>query len=119
MSKTWNYKSGDWLAICDVCSKKIKASKTKQRWDGFITCPSCWEPRHSQDFIKVRQDKITVPFLRPRPQDVFGGFDSNLNPVDVTYTGDTLTCTPMSRSGVAGIGIAGCAQGGRELNGIL
>lgn len=110
MSRTWSYSSGDWLAICDVCSIKIKASKTKQRWDGFITCPSCWEPRHSQDFIKVRQDKITVPFLRPRPQDVF---------VDVTYTGDTLTCTPMSRSGVAGIGIAGCAQGGRELNGTL
>lgn len=110
MSKTWNYRSGDWWAICDVCAKKVKASKIKQRWDGLLVCPEDFEHRHSQDFIKVRQDKITVPFLRPRPQDVF---------VDITYTGDTLTCTPMSRSGVAGIGIAGCAQGGRELNGIL
>ena len=110
MGKTWTYRSGDWNCICDICGIKIKASKTKQRWDGFITCPSCWEPRHSQDFIKVRQDKITVPFLRPRPTDTF---------VSVSYTGNTLTCTPMSQSGVSGIGVAGCAKGGLELNGIL
>jgi len=110
MSKGWAYKSGDWLLICDVCAKKIKASNSRHRWDGLIVCDTCHEHRHPQDFIKVRQDKITVPFLRPRPTDVF---------VDVTYTGDTLTCTPMSRSGVAGIGIAGCAQGGKELNGTL
>ena len=110
MSKGWNYKSADWYVICDSCAKKIKASHSKHRWDGLIVCDGCFEHRHSQDFIKVRQDKITVPFLRPRPEDVF---------VSVSYTGDTLTCTPMSRSGVAGIGVAGCAQGGRELNGVL
>ena len=110
MSKTWNYKSGDWWAICDVCSKKVKASKTKMRWDGLIVCPEDFEHRHPQDFIKVRQDKITVPFLRPRPQDTF---------VSVSYTGNTLTCTPMSRFGVSGIGISGCATAGKRLPGYL
>jgi len=76
MSKTWDYKSGDWWAICDVCSRKVKASKIKHRWDGLLVCPEDFEHRHPQDFIKVRQDKITVPFLRPRPQDVF---------IEVTY----------------------------------
>lgn len=109
MSRSWVYRSGDWNCICDVCSIKVKASKTKQRWDGLIVCPNCFEHRHSQDFIKVRQDKITVPFLRPRPTDVF---------VDVTYTA-TLTCTPISSFGISGIGISGCATAGKRLAGYL
>lgn len=71
MSKGWNYKSGDWLVICDSCSKKIKASKSKERWDGFRVCSECWEPRHPVDFIRSRADKISVPFTRPQPQDTF------------------------------------------------
>lgn len=71
MSKGWNYKSGDWLVICDSCSKKIKASKSKERWDGFRVCSECWEPRHPMDFIRARADKISVPFTRPQPEDQF------------------------------------------------
>jgi len=109
MSKTWDYKSGDWWAICDVCSKKVKASKIKHRWDGLLVCPEDFEHRHPQDFIKVRQDKITVPFLRPRPQDVF---------IEVTYL-DTLTCTPTGRYAVADLGTANCATVDSTLNGYL
>jgi len=71
MSKGWSYKSGDWLVICDSCAQKIKASKTKERWDGFRVCPECWEPRHPMDFIRSRADKISVPFTRPQPEDQF------------------------------------------------
>ena len=35
MSKGWYYKSGDWLAICDSCGRKFKASQLRERWDGF------------------------------------------------------------------------------------
>lgn len=70
MSRNY-YSPGSWNTICDSCSKKIKASTSKQRWDGLIVCPSCYEQRHPQDFVKARQDKITVPFSRPRPPDVF------------------------------------------------
>jgi len=62
--------SGEWNLICDVCSIKYKANRSKQRWDGFIVCPNCYEQRHPQDFIKTKQDKITVPYIRP-PSDTF------------------------------------------------
>lgn len=66
------YKSGDYNITCDVCSKKIKAGQALKRWDGFIVCGNtCWEPRHPQDFVRARQDKITVPFTRPIPTLIF------------------------------------------------
>lgn len=70
MAKNY-YVSGNWNVICDVCSKKIKASDAKQRWDGLIVCPSDFEHRHEQDYVRARTDKITVPFTRPRPTDLF------------------------------------------------
>ena len=65
------YKAGEWWVICDICGKKIKAGEAKHRWDGFVVCPSDFEQRHPQDFVRARQDKISVPFTRPRPVDVF------------------------------------------------
>lgn len=66
MAKNY-YVSGEWNLICDVCSKKIKASDAKQRWDGLIVCPDDFEHRHPQDYVKAKIDKITVPFTRPIP----------------------------------------------------
>lgn len=66
MSRNY-YTSGDWNITCDVCSKKIKASTSKKRWDGFIVCADDYETRHPQDFVKAKTDKITVPFTRPIP----------------------------------------------------
>lgn len=71
MAKGWDYRSGDWNLICDVCSKKVKASTTKERWDGFRVCPSCFETRQPLDFIRVRQDKISVEFTRSQQTDTF------------------------------------------------
>jgi len=65
------YISGEFNVTCDVCSKKIKAHEAKQRWDGLIVCKDDWEVRHSQDFVKAQTDKITVPFTRPIPTEVF------------------------------------------------
>ena len=65
------FKSGSWNITCDRCSKKTKADEIKKEWTGFLVCPSCYETRHSQDFVRARQDKISVPFTRPRPVDVF------------------------------------------------
>jgi hypothetical protein len=64
------YTSGEWNVICDVCSKKIKAAEAKHRWDGFIVCPEDFETRHSQDFVRAKQDKITVEFVRPIPDEL-------------------------------------------------
>jgi len=70
MSKN-HYISGQWNVTCDVCSKKIKAHDAKTRWDGLVVCPDDFEHRHPQDYVKAKLDKITVPFTRPRPPDVF------------------------------------------------
>jgi len=70
MSKNY-YVSGEWNVTCDVCAKKIKSSQAKKRWDGLIVCPEDFEPRHEQDFVKPRQDKITVPFVRPKETPAF------------------------------------------------
>lgn len=78
-----HYLSGEWNVICDVCSKKIKAHEAKQRWDGFIVCPEDFEQRQPQDFVKATTDKITVPFTRPRPVDVFVD-DGNRTVADAT-----------------------------------
>ena len=67
--------SGDWNIICDVCGWKIKATDTKHRWDGRITCRKCWEPRHDADFIKARKvdgngGSGSVPWTQPDPPEV-------------------------------------------------
>lgn len=79
MSRGWIYTSGDWLLVCDVCSQKVKASKTRERWDGFRVCKGCWEPRHSLDFIRAKNDRISVPFSRPQSVDTF---------IPITYVDD-------------------------------
>lgn len=70
MSRGWDWKSGDWWIHCDSCGKKIKASESKERWDGFRVCAEDWEPRHSMDFLRSRSEKIAVEFVRKQP-DVF------------------------------------------------
>lgn len=92
MSRNY-YISGEWNLICDVCGKKIKAHKARHRWDGLVVCEKDYETRQPQDFVKARVDKITVPFLRPRPTDTF-----------------TFTCTLYTSQGRADMGVADCAR---------
>ena len=82
-----HFVSGEHNITCDVCSKKVKSGVTKKRWDGFLVCPCCFEMRHPQDFVKARQDKISVPFTRPRPVDVFVIVDYGMY-VDSGYVAD-------------------------------
>ena len=99
MTKNY-YVSGNWNAICDVCSKKIKASDAKQRWDGLIVCPSDFEHRHEQDYVKARTDKITVQYTRPVPEYIF---------TNVVYT-----CTIDGKTAIAGLAVAGCSITGNN-----
>ena len=86
MAKNY-YKSGGWNCICDRCGQKKKASEVQQEWTGFIVCTTCFETRHPQDFVRARQDKISVPFTRPRPVDVFVIVDYDMY-VDSGYVAD-------------------------------
>ena len=99
MAKNY-YKSGGWNCICDRCGQKKKASEVRQEWTGFIVCTTCFEYRHPQDFVRARQDKISVSFSRPIPTLTF---------TDVPYidTGNNV-CTFSGRQAIPMEGIPGC-----------
>jgi len=86
--------SGEWNITCDVCSKKIKANEAKQRWDGFIVCEKDYETRQPQDFVRARQDKISVPFTRPIPAFLSTNVD--------------YICSVDDKTAVAGLAMPGC-----------
>ena len=88
MSRGWTYKSGDWLVTCDVCGKQTLASEIKKRWDGLLVCGADYEPRHEQDFLKVRQDKIAVSFSRPDPEETYVAVSYITIYVDDGYVAD-------------------------------
>lgn len=115
------YAPGQWNLLCDSCNKKIKSSEARNRWDGFIVCPSCYENRHPQDFIRAKMDKMVVPFTRPRGTDVFvtGLCDVRSRMAAADWgTADCATvgvafdfyeaCPIPLRTGIAGVGVAGC-----------
>ena len=79
-----HFHSGDWNIVCDICSKKIKASESRLRWDGFLVCRDDYEIRHEQDFVKSKLDQITVPYTRPVPEYVFTNIEYPLY-VDTGY----------------------------------
>jgi hypothetical protein len=71
MSYTSRYDRGDWIADCDVCGRKFKASQLLQRWDGLMCCEDDWEIRQPQDFVRGVADTQIAPWLRPEPSDSF------------------------------------------------
>lgn len=71
MGKADYFKSGDWNGICEQCGKKFKFSKLRTQWDGITACPSCFDYRHPQEFVRGRVDKQSVPNSSPEPEDVF------------------------------------------------
>jgi len=65
------YDKGDWIAMCDVCGRKYKASTLKKRWDGLMCCNHDWEIRQPQDFVRGIADTQIAPWLRSEPSDSF------------------------------------------------
>ena len=62
---------GDWNAICDGCGAKLKASRLRKDWQGWMKCHQCWEPRHPQDFVRGIPDHQSVRDARPPKNPVF------------------------------------------------
>jgi hypothetical protein len=86
-----SYISGQWNVICDSCGRKIKSGIAKQRWDGFIVCPDDYEMRHPQDFVKSKTDKISVPFTRPIPTEIYIAVNYNIYFDDNYIVADYIT----------------------------
>jgi hypothetical protein len=99
LSYTPRYDNGDWIADCDVCGRKYKASALSQRWDGLMCCDDDWEIRQPQDFVRGVPDTQIAPWLRPEPPDQF--IIINFTPPAVLITVNnttTLTKTKISYS---------------------
>lgn len=92
-----NYRPGDHKVHCGRCGKDYHASEMRREWTGNIVCNRCWEPRHPQEFLRATKDKIAADGLVRSKS-------------DPTYV--SVQCT--TRSGVAGIAIAGCAIANNE-----
>jgi len=73
--------SGQWNAICDRCGFEHKSGQLKLEWTGLRTCPTCWEPRHPQDFVRGKPDRQNVAWSRPDAPPVF---------ITTPVTGDDL-----------------------------
>ena len=71
MSYISRYDKGDWIAICDVCGRKYKASLLKKRWDGLMCCDDDWEIRQPQDFVRGIADTQIAPWLRSEATNSF------------------------------------------------
>jgi hypothetical protein len=96
---------GTWKVVCDRCGFWFHSDELRKEWQGLMTCNSCWEPRHPQDFVRGVPDHTAPPWTRPEPEDVFREVDYVL----------PLSCTIAGTSGVSGIAVAGCAIAGRRL----
>jgi hypothetical protein len=86
------YKSGSWNTICDRCGQKLKSTELRREWTGFMVCGSCFEVRHAQEFVRVHEEKIAVPWTRPV--------------ADTTI----YVCYLIASQGLADLGEADCAR---------
>ncbi len=57
------YVPGDWNAIDDRTGFRHKASELSRQWDGMRVIDP--EERHPQDFLRVKPDRVRVPWARP------------------------------------------------------
>jgi len=62
---------GDYNAICDVCGRKFKFSRLRQKWDNTWACEQDWEPRQPQDYLRGIPDNMSVPLSRLDPPNLF------------------------------------------------
>jgi hypothetical protein len=70
MSKNRATESYDYNVLCDRCGFKFKASELKKTWDNLWVCKDDWEPRHSLDFYKTKNDAHLLPYTRPDDAEV-------------------------------------------------
>ena len=59
------YIPGDHLMVCDECGLTYRRSEVKKRWDGAMVCKKDWEPKHPQENVRVRVDRVAVDHARP------------------------------------------------------
>lgn len=100
------YKKGQWRAWCQVCGRPLLSDDIVRRWDNLLVGPECWEPRHPQEYLKVRPETSgKLPWRAPEPSTADGSPSYPALPPGVPAAD---FCTPQGRSAIPGEGIPGC-----------
>lgn len=60
------------LAICDRCGQRYDYNELREevhngKKTGFWTCPTCFEPDHPQNFVRLLKVDENPALKRPRP----------------------------------------------------
>tara|TARA_R100001440_G_scaffold14996_1_gene25516 strand:- start:216 stop:548 length:333 start_codon:yes stop_codon:yes gene_type:complete len=92
------------VAICDRCAQQYKFLELRKEWNGLMTCPECFEPKHPQlDPAYHSGDAQALPFARPareEPVIVFVGGSG-----DSSFTSNGMQPSNESRSLIIGSSI--------------
>lgn len=59
------FQPGNHWLICDSCGLKFRRSEMRMRWDNMMVCRKDWEPRHPQEFVRGKRERIAVDIARP------------------------------------------------------
>ncbi len=65
------YKPGDNYFACPICGFKKRVSEGGYNSDKEFVCKECWDPKHPQESVKARTDRISARISRPEPTDTF------------------------------------------------
>jgi len=96
------YRPGSHWATCDRDGFQYRAEDLKKTWDGLWVNDQDYEPRHPQDFLRVKAERVSVS--QPiRPESIDNVVSSATTIGGITTTAATFGQT----SAVAGVGEAG------------
>ena len=89
------------IALCDRCGQQYKFLRLRKEWNGLMTCPECFEPKHPQlDPPHQNADAQALPWSRParqEPMTVFVGA-----PGDSAFESNGMQPSPQSSELIIG-----------------
>ena len=89
------------LAICDRCSQQYKFTQLQEEWNGLMTCPECFEPKHPQlDPRYHSADAQALPWTRTAREEPVTVFVNA--PADSAFESDGMQPAKQSRALIIG-----------------
>lgn len=58
------YQTGNNWDTCDRCGFERRVAELAEEWNGLTVCKdTCYETRHPQDFLRVKEEQITADLV--------------------------------------------------------
>jgi hypothetical protein len=71
MSRQDGSRRGGFWRIDDRTGFRVRGDESIKEWTGAIVARGDYEPRHPQDFVRGKADRVAVPDPRSEPADTF------------------------------------------------